>query len=253
MIMEDQKPNTATFISVLSACSHLASLEEGERVHHYINEIGFKLNLPLSTALVDMYAKCGQLEKSRKVFDSMLEKDVICWNAMISGYGINGYAKSAVEIFQHMEESNVKPNGITFLSLLSACAHAGLVEEGKYLFTKMQNYSVKPNLKHYTCMVDLLGRSGNLEEAEALVLSMPISPDGGVWGALLGACKTYNQVEMGIRIAMCAIDSEPENDGYYIMMANMYSSIGRWEEAENVRRTMKERCSLGKKVGWSVL
>ncbi|KAE9606377.1 putative tetratricopeptide-like helical domain-containing protein [Lupinus albus] len=253
MIMEDQKPNTATFVIVLSACSHLASLEKGERVHRYISEGGFKLNLPLGTALVDMYAKCGQLEISRKVFDSMKEKDVICWNAMISGYGMNGYAVSAVEIFQHMEKSNVKPNGITFLALLSACAHGGLVDEGKNLFSKMQSYSFKPDLKHYTCMVDLLGRSGNLQEAEALVLSMPVSPDGGVWGALLSACKTYNEIEMGIRVAKYAIDSEPENDGYYIMVSNMYSSIGRWEEAENARRTMKERCSMGKKAGWSVL
>lgn len=253
MIMEDQNPNTATLVVVLSACSHLASLEKGERVQHYINEKSFKLNLPLGTALIDMYAKCGQLEKSRKVFDSMMEKDVICWNAMISGYGMNGYAESAMEIFDLMEESNVKPNGITFLSLLSACAHAGLVEDGKILFAKMPSFSVTPNLKHYTCMVDLLGRSGNLEEAEELVLSMPISPDGGVWGALLSACKTHNQIEMGIRIGKYAIDSEPENDGYYIMVANMYSSIGRWEEAENVRRTMKDRCLLGKKAGWSVL
>lgn len=152
-----------------------------------------------------------------------------------------------------MEESNVMPNGITFLSLLSACAHAGLVEEGKYMFARMKSYSVNPNLKHYTCMVDLLGRYGNVQEAEAMVLSMPISPDGGVWGALLGHCKTHNQIEMGIRIAKYAIDLEPENDGYYIIMANMYSFIGRWEEAENVRRTMKERCSMGKKAGWSLL
>lgn len=253
MIMEDQNPNTATLVVVLSACSHLAFLEKGERLHRYINEKGLKLNLPLGTALVDMYAKCGQLEKSREVFDSMMEKDVICWNAMISGYGMNGYAESAIEIFNLMEESNVKPNEITFLSLLSACAHAGLVEEGKNVFAKMQSYSVKPNLKHYTCMVDLLGRSCNLEEAEELVLSMPIPPDGGVWGALLSACKTHNQIEMGIRIGKNAIDSEPENDGYYIMVANMYSSIGRWDEAENVRRTMKDRCSMGKKAGWSMV
>jgi pentatricopeptide repeat protein len=183
----------------------------------------------------------------------MMEKDVICWNAMISGYGMNGYAESAVEIFKLMEESNARPNEITFLALLSACAHAGLVDDGKNLFSKMQSYSVKPNLKHYTCMVDLLGRSCNLEEAEELVLSMPIAPDSGVWGALLSACKTHNQIEMGIRIAKHAIDSEPENDGYYIMMANMYSSIGRWEEAENVRKTMKDRCLRGKKAGWSLL
>ncbi|KAL2346664.1 hypothetical protein Fmac_000664 [Flemingia macrophylla] len=253
MVREDQKPNTATLVVVLSACSHLASLDEGERVHCYINESGVGLNLPLGTALVDMYAKCGQLQKSRMVFDSMVEKDVICWNAMISGYGMNGYAESALEIFQHMEESNVMPNEITFLSLFSACAHAGLVEEGKYVFVRMLSYSMKPNLKHYTCMVDLLGRSGNLKEAEDMVLSMPISPDSRVWGALLGHCKTHNEIEMGIRIALYAIDSEPENDGYYITMANMYSSIGKWEEAENVRRRMKEKCSMGKKAGWSLL
>ncbi|KAK7310671.1 hypothetical protein RJT34_08314 [Clitoria ternatea] len=253
MVIEGPRPNTATFVVVLSACAHMASLEKGERVHNFINESDFKINLPLGTALVDMYAKCGQLDKSREVFDSIVEKDVICWNAMISGYGMNGYAEFAVQIFQSLEESNVKPNEITFLSLLSACAHAGLVEEGKSVFSKMLRYSVKPNLKHYTCMVDLLGRSGNLQEAEALVLSMPISPDGSVWAALLGHCKTYNQTEMGIRIAMHAIGSEPEKDGYYITMANMYSSIGRWEEAENVRRTMKARCFIGKKAGWSML
>lgn len=253
MVLEDQKPNTATLVVILSACSHLASLEEGARVHHYLNERGFKLNIPLGTALVDMYAKCGQLEKSRQMFDSMEEKDAVCWNVMISGYGVNGYAESAVDIFQRMEEANVKPNEVTFLALLTACAHAGLVEEGKHLFARMQSYSMKPNLKHYTCMVDLLGRSGNLQEAEALVLSMPISPDDGVWGAILSACNNHNQIEMGIRIAQYAVDSDPVNDGYYTTLANMYSSIGKWEEAENVRRMMIERCSIGKKAGWSVL
>ncbi|KAK4278542.1 hypothetical protein QN277_016377 [Acacia crassicarpa] len=253
MVVEDQKPNTATLVVILSACSHLASLEQGVRVHHYLNKSGFKLNVPLGTALVDMYAKCGQLEKSRAMFDLMEEKDVVCWNVMISGYGMNGYAESAVDIFQRMEKANVKPNEITFLALLTTCAHAGLVEQGKHLFARMQSYSMKPNLKHYTCMVDLLGRSGNLQEAEALVLSMPISPDGGVWGAMLSACKTHNQIEMGIRIAQYAVDSDPVNDGYYVTLANMYSSIGKWEEAENVRRMMIERCSIGKKAGWSML
>ncbi|XP_028769000.1 pentatricopeptide repeat-containing protein At4g39952, mitochondrial [Neltuma alba] len=253
MVVEEQKPNTATLVVILSACSHLASLEEGVRVHHYLNERGFELNVPLGTALVDMYAKCGQLERSKQMFDSMEEKDVVCWNAMISGYGMNGYAESAVDLFQRMEKANVKPNEITFLALLTACAHAGLVEEGKHLFARMRSYSMKPNLKHYTCMVDLLGRSGNLQEAEALVLSMPISPDGGVWGAILSACKTHNQIEMGIRIAQYAVDSDPVNDGYYVTLANMYSSIGKWEEAENVRRMMIERCSIGKKAGWSML
>ncbi|RVW25650.1 Pentatricopeptide repeat-containing protein, mitochondrial [Vitis vinifera] len=228
MVLEDLKPNSATLVSVLSACSHLASLEEGEKVHNYINGGKFEFNLSIATALIDMYAKCGQLEKSREIFNSMHERDVITWNVMISGYGMHGDARSAIEFFQQMEESSAKPNGLTFLAVLSACAHAGLVKEGKYLFGKMQDYSVAPNLKHYACMVDLLGRSGNLQEAEALVLSMPISPDGGVWGALLSSCKIHNEIEMGIRIAKHAIDSDVENDGYYVMISNMYSSIGKW-------------------------
>ncbi|CBI26593.3 unnamed protein product, partial [Vitis vinifera] len=249
---EDLKPNSATLVSVLSACSHLASLEEGEKVHNYINGGKFEFNLSIATALIDMYAKCGQLEKSREIFNSMHERDVITWNVMISGYGMHGDARSAIEFFQQMEESSAKPNGLTFLAVLSACAHAGLVKEGKYLFGKMQDYSVAPNLKHYACMVDLLGRSGNLQEAEALVLSMPISPDGGVWGALLSSCKIHNEIEMGIRIAKHAIDSDVENDGYYVMISNMYSSIGKWEEAEKARGIMKER-GVRKKTGWSAV
>ena len=252
MVLEDLKPNSATLVTVLSACSHLASLEEGEKVHNYINGGKFEFNLSIATALIDMYAKCGQLEKSREIFNSMHERDVITWNVMISGYGMHGDARSAIEIFQQMEESSAKPNGLTFLAVLSACAHAGLVKEGKYLFGKMQDYSVAPNLKHYACMVDLLGRSGNLQEAEALVLSMPISPDGGVWGALLSSCKIHNEIEMGIRIAKHAIASDVENDGYYVMISNMYSSIGKWEEAEKARGIMKER-GVRKKTGWSAV
>ncbi|KAL5538081.1 hypothetical protein UlMin_043354 [Ulmus minor] len=252
MISNNFKPNSATLVMVLSACSHLASLEKGEKVHLYMKERGLEINLSLATALVDMYAKCGQLEKSRELFNSMKEKDVISWNVMISGYGMHGLAESAIEIFQEVESSNVEPNEVTFLALLSACNHAGLVEEGKGLFRKMQDYSLKPNLKHYACMVDLLGRSGNLQEAEALVLSMPISPDGGVWGSLLSACNIHNEIEIGERVAWRAIKSDPGNDGYYIMLCNMYSSTGRWEEAENVRKIMKER-GVEKGAGWSAI
>ncbi|KAK9281865.1 hypothetical protein L1049_004772 [Liquidambar formosana] len=252
MVIENFKPNSSTLLMILSACSHLASLEEGERIHNYIMEGKFDFNLSLATALVDMYAKCGRLEKSRENFNLMNERDVISWNVMISGYGMHGDVKSAIEIFHEMEKSSVRPNGLTFLAALSACTHAGLVEEGKYLFSKMQDHSVTPNLKHYACMVDLLGRSGNLQEAEALVLSMPISPDRGIWGALLSACNIHNEIEMGVRIAKHAIESDPEYDGYYIMISNMYSSTGRWEEAESVRGMMKQR-GVKKRAGWSAV
>ena len=227
-------------------------MQKGEEIHQYIKERGLEINLSLATALVDMYAKCGQLEQSRELFDSMPEKDVISWNVMISGYGMHGHAKSAIEIYQEMEVSNLKPNSLTFLSLLSACNHSGLVEEGKHLFYKLQDYSLKPNLKHYACMVDLLGRSGLLQEAEALVMSMPISPDGKVWGSLLSACNIHSEIEMGEKVARRAIESDPDNDGYYIMLSNMYSSVGRWEEAENVRKVMKEK-GVDKGAGWSVV
>ncbi|XVE86797.1 hypothetical protein DITRI_Ditri18aG0063000 [Diplodiscus trichospermus] len=252
MILGNLMPDLTTLIIVLSACSHLASWEKGERIHCYVKEGGYELCQSIATALVDMYAKCGQIEKSRELFNSMKKKDVVSWNVMILGYGVHGDAKSAIQIFQQMEESNVKPNDLTFLSLLNSCAHAGLVEEGKFLFSRMEHYSLKPNLKHYACTVDLLGRSGNLQEAEALVMSMPMAPDGGVWGALLSACVVHNEIEMGLRIAKRAIDSDPENDGYYILISNMYSSMGWWEEAEKAREIMKGR-GVGKKAGWSAV
>ncbi|KAE9445676.1 hypothetical protein C3L33_22431, partial [Rhododendron williamsianum] len=183
MVSEGFKPNVATLVTILSACSHIASLEKGEQIHSYAKDEGFELDISLSTALVDMYAKCGQLDKSRKIFDAIKEKDAISWNVMISGYGMHGDAESAIEIFQQMKQSNVRPNELTFLAVLSACTHAGLVREGKCFFDRMGNYALSPNLKHYSCMVDLLGRSGNLHEAEDLVLSMPIAPMG-VFGVL---------------------------------------------------------------------
>ncbi|XP_052197696.1 pentatricopeptide repeat-containing protein At4g39952, mitochondrial [Diospyros lotus] len=252
MVSEGFKPNIATLVTLLSASSRMASLEKGEQIHIYIKEGGFEFNISLATALVDMYAKCGQLEKSREIFDSMDEKDVISWNVMISAYGVHGDAKSALEIFQQMERSDVKPNELTFLAVLSACTHAGLVQEGKCLFERMGNYSLSPTLKHYACMVDLLGRSGNLHEAEDLVLSMPIAPDGGLWGALLSACKIHNNTQMGMRIAKHAIEADQENDGYYVMIADMYTSLGKWEEAEKVRVMMQE-LGVQKRAGLSTV
>ncbi|CAN1228044.1 Pentatricopeptide repeat-containing protein At4g39952, mitochondrial [Linum perenne] len=174
-----------------------------------------------------MYAKCGVMECASRIFDKISERDVVSWTALITGYVHNGESKKA-------------------------CAHSGLVDEGKHLFNKMKGYSVMPTLKHYACIVDLLGRSGNLLEAEKLVLSMPVLPDGGVWGALLSACKMHDDIETGIRIAKQAIKADPKNDGYYIVMSDMYSSIGRWKEAEQAREMMKER-GIEKRAGWSLV
>ncbi|KAL6845855.1 hypothetical protein ACP4OV_024430 [Aristida adscensionis] len=252
MLTEGLKPNSATLITVISACANLAALERGEQMHSYVKEMGWESDVSISTALVDMYAKCGQLGIARRIFDSMVHRDIVTWNVMISGYGMHGEAKKALQLFGEMEKESVKPNGVTFLAILSACCYVGLVEEGQKLFIEMGKYSLKPNLKHYACMVDLLGKSGHLQEAEDMVLSMPIEPDGGVWGTLLSACKMHDNFEMGLRIAKKAFASDPANDGYYILMSNSYGSVKNWNEIEKIR-DMMENHGLEKSVGWSAV
>ncbi|KAL8500019.1 hypothetical protein ACS0TY_019854 [Phlomoides rotata] len=252
MISKGLKPNAATLVILLSACAQIASMEKGRSIHDYIIEQGLCSDVSIATALVDMYAKCGEIDTAKEIFDYMNEKDVVSWNVMISCYGMHGHGKSAIEIFQRMEEHDARPNELTFLAVLSACAHAGLVDEGKSLFHKMKEYSLTPTMKHYACMVDLYGRSGCLNEAEALVSSMPFAPDGGIWGCLLTACKMHNNVEMGMKIAKRAVEADPENDGYYILISDFYSSMNMWEDVEQVRRMMKDR-GVRKTVGWSAV
>ncbi|XP_075517936.1 pentatricopeptide repeat-containing protein At4g39952, mitochondrial [Primulina tabacum] len=252
MISGGQEPNIATIVTLLSACGRVAAAEKGREIHKYINEKGFECNTTIATALVDMYSKCGNMKMAREIFDSMNDRDVISWNVMISCYGIHGMGKSAIEIFDQMEQSNIRPNELTFLAVLSACAHSGLAYEGKALFHKMKEHNLIPTLKHFACMVDLLGRSGNLEEAEALILSMPIAPDGVIWGSLLTACKLHNNTDMGIRIAKQATKTDPENDGYYVLISDLYSSLGMWKEVERARLMIKDK-GLRKSLGWSTL
>uniref|UniRef100_A0ACD5UB14 Uncharacterized protein n=1 Tax=Avena sativa TaxID=4498 RepID=A0ACD5UB14_AVESA len=252
MLNEGIKPNLATLITVISACADLAALERGELMHSYVKDMGLESDVSISTSLVDMYTKCGQLKIARGIFDSMLQRDAVAWNVMISGYGMHGEAKQALGLFNEMEGGRIKPNSVTFLAILSACCHAGLVDEGRKLFTRMGGYHLEPNLKHYACMVDLLGKSGNLQEAEDMILAMPIEPDGGVWGALLSACKMHDNFEMGLRVAKKAFASDPGNDGYYILMSNTYGSVEKWGEIEKLRDKMKNH-GVEKGVGWSAV
>ncbi|CAN8328564.1 unnamed protein product [Cochlearia groenlandica] len=252
MVSEDFKPSSITLVTLLTACASTGSLERGQMFHRYITETEQEMNLSLTTALIDMYAKCGHPGKSRELFDAANHKDIVCWNVMISGYGMHGHVESAIRLFDQMEESDVKPTAPTFLALLSACTHAGLVEQGKELFHKMKQYDVKPNIKHYSCLVDLLSRSGNLQEAETTVMSMPFTPDGVIWGTLLSSCMTHEEFEMGMRMAERAVASDPKNDGYHIMLANMYSAAGKWEHAEKARETMR-KSGVEKRAGHSVV
>ncbi|XP_038985926.1 pentatricopeptide repeat-containing protein At5g56310-like [Phoenix dactylifera] len=239
-------PDEVTMISVISACAALGDLEAGERVHCYIEERGFGWMVSLRNALVDMYSKCGCLHKARHLFDETSTKSLISWNSMISAYSAHGDADSATALFNQMVEcgEGVRPDSVTVLSVLSACAHKGWVEEGRRVFEALRqgDYAgVEAGVEHYGCMVDLLGRAGLLEEAYRLIESMPIPSNDMVWGALLGACRIHGDVEMGERAVEKLMELKPNEGGYYILLSSIYAAAGRPVEAAEIRHTMKEK------------
>eukprot|EP01018_Ginkgo_biloba_P006709 Gb_15874 [translate_table: standard] len=242
MHLADVKPNSITMVSVLSACAHLGALLQGEWIHDYIIRSGFEFDVSVGTALIDMYAKCGSIENARQCFNKMAKRDVVSWSAMIAGYGIHGYGKDALALFSQMQQTGMKPNHITFISVLSACSHAGLVDEGWQYFDCMtRDYSIQPMMKHYACMVDLLGRAGHLDKAHDFIKRMPIEPDAGVWGALLGACRIHRNFKLGECVAEHLFDLEPRNIGYYVLLSNIYAVAGRWDDVAKMRTLIRDR------------
>lgn len=241
-------------VSLLLVCSQLGWPKPGKSVHGWIvkRRLGMGLGLNLGNALVDVYVKCGEFSYAQRVFDRMRERDVISWTALIVGYGFNGRVDFAFYLFDRMIKEGVRPNSVTFLGVLSACCHNGMVEKAWGYFNRMQGYEVVPGLKHYACMVDVLGRAGFLVEAERFVEKMPMEPDGAVWGALLGGCHVHGNVEVGERVAKRLLSLEPERSGYYVLLANIYAAAGRFDDAERVRGFMKER-NVGKVPGWSLI
>ncbi|XP_020580186.1 pentatricopeptide repeat-containing protein At2g22410, mitochondrial [Phalaenopsis equestris] len=236
------EPDEITMVSLLSACSHLGALEMGIWAHQYIQKRKFSLNVALGTALVDMYAKCGNIEKSSYVFREMADKNALTWTAMICGLANHGHASEAIRHFQKMMEIGLHPDEITFIGALSACCHGGLLHEGRMFFSLMTSvYKLKPTLKHYSCMVDLLGRAGLLHEAEEMVKSMPIVADGFVWGALFFACRLHRNVAMGVRAATRLLELDPSDSGIYVSLANLFAQENMRDEADEVWALMKER------------
>ncbi|KAK9145909.1 hypothetical protein Sjap_005812 [Stephania japonica] len=234
------KPDEVTMVSVISACTHLGDLEYGLSIHHYIDENGLGWMISLCNALIDMYAKCGCIEGSRRVFSRMGRKSLITWNSMISACASHGNVEEAVELFHGMAKSLVRPDGVTFLALLTAYTHKGLVDEGYKLFTSMKrDYRIEAGIEHYGCMVDMLGRAGRLEEAYDMIMNMPIPCNDVVWGALLGACRIYCNVDMGERVVKKLLELKPDEGGYYILLCDIYVAAGQQIEAIKLRRTME--------------
>eukprot|EP01018_Ginkgo_biloba_P009664 Gb_38568 [translate_table: standard] len=236
------KPNLVTYASVLPACANLAVLQQGKEVHEDIIRTGFLSNVFVESALVDMYAKCGSIQDARKVFDNIPVQDVFSWNAMVLGYATHGRGKEALQLFERMQHSGTKPDHVTFLGVLSACCHAGLVDDGWQYFKCMSGkYHIAPAVEHYCCMVDLLGRAGRLDEAQDFINKMPIKPDVAVWISLLRACRMHANVELGERVAENLFQLDPHNSAHYVLLSNIYAAAGRWNDRENVRKMMKER------------
>ncbi|GLJ21585.1 hypothetical protein SUGI_0400670 [Cryptomeria japonica] len=219
------KPNAVTLVVVLASCADLAALRQ------------------------DMYTKCGSVEYARRVFEKMVHRDVISWNAIIGGYRMHGHGEEALRLFDDMRRQGVRPDHITIIAVLSACSHSGLVDEGWRHFEQMtKDYGVLPCVQHYACMVDILGRAGHLDEAHQFIKMMPLKPNSSVWGALLGACRIYGNITLAECAAQHLYDLEPETTANYILLSNIYAASGRWEEAQKVRKLMKDR-GLNKKPG----
>ncbi|CAM6069252.1 unnamed protein product [Sphagnum tenellum] len=239
---EGVQPAPMTLVGVLNACASVVALEEGRHAHDWGIKSGWDSNVFVGNSLIDMYAKCGSLEDALKVFNKMPSRDVVTWNAMIGGYAIHGHGKEALQQFEQMHEEVVQPDDITFVCLLSACSHSGLVDEGLRCYSSMSTvYMISVNLEHYTCMVNLLGRAGRLHEAENMLKAMPCKPNAGVWRALLGACRIHGNVEMGERVAKQVLELEPKNAAGYVLLSNLYTATGNRDLSGNVEWQRKER------------
>ncbi|XVF28523.1 hypothetical protein REPUB_Repub15cG0036900 [Reevesia pubescens] len=238
-------PDKATFTSILTICSNLPSLDVGKQSHAQVVKSGLNQFTAVSNALVTMYGRCGNMHSALLEFFSMPSHDIISWNSVICGFAHHGYAEKALEMFERMRLTDIKPNHITFIGVLSACSHAGLVDQGQYYFDYMKSRcSLEPTTEHYTCIVDLLGRFGLIDEAISFLNQMRedgIEVPASVWGALLGACRIHSNIEVGVIAAEKVLEIEPHNSGIYLILAEMYLSCGRREDAESIRARMEEK------------
>ncbi|KAK4797814.1 hypothetical protein SAY86_030140 [Trapa natans] len=236
------KPDEVTVLAVISACGQIGALETGRWIHSFIENNDICINLHLGTALLDMYSKCGSLEDARLVFERMTDKDVVIWNSMISGYAMHGFSGHALETFDEMLRAGMKPNDITFVGILNACSHTGMVQEGQNLFYMMKSkYGIEPKVEHYGCLVNLLGRAGHLEEAYNIVKGMNIEPDIVIWSSLLGACGLHNDLVLGEEIAELLIKQNQMRSGTYTLLSNIYANSGNWVEVARIRSMMKSK------------
>ncbi|KAK8941781.1 putative pentatricopeptide repeat-containing protein [Platanthera guangdongensis] len=247
MRMAGVSPDRATFSSVLSASSSLALLGLGKQLHSSSFRLGISSNVFVGSALLDMYAKCGCLEDIRRAFEEIPAPNIVSWNALVTAYGQNGRAKDAMKVFDEMISRGMQPDSVTFLGILSACSHAGLVEEGMEYFDAME----EPRKEHYACVVDLLGRVGRLDEVERLLMKMSFDPDEIIWNSVLNSCRKHGKDDdLARRAAQKLFAMDLGDAAPYVIMSNIHSRAGRWEEAAGMKKMMRDR-GMRKETGCS--
>ncbi|XP_043724232.1 putative pentatricopeptide repeat-containing protein At1g56570 [Telopea speciosissima] len=244
-------PNEFSFASILVGCASLCLLDCGQQLHGLLCKSGLEDHECVESALIDMYAKCGNIIEAEKVFRGIDRPDVVSWTAIISAYAHHGLTRNALELFQTMEASGIKANTVTLLCVLFACSHGGMVDEGIHYFQSMEErYGLVPEMEHYACIVDLLGRVGRLNDAMEFINSMPIEPTDMVWQTLLGACRVHRNVELGELAAKKIISVRPEHSATYVLLASTYIEMGSLEDGLSLRNMMKDR-SVRKEPGFS--
>lgn len=216
MQTEGFEPDEVTTVSVLSVCAQLGLLDMGRKIHSMTNSENIKLNGFVLNGLIDMYAKCGDLSNAKLVFEKIVKKENACRNSMIAGFAIPGQCRESLQLLNRIEKSNKKPDGITFLSVLSACSHGGFVKEGLEIFSKMKEFGLNPGIKHYGCLVDLLGRAGKLKETYELIKQMSMKPSDTIWGSFLGACRVHSDEKMAAMV-LKEVENRAFNRGFMII------------------------------------
>ncbi|MED6182271.1 hypothetical protein PIB30_027112 [Stylosanthes scabra] len=245
-------PDKMTLASVISACSQLADLEYWCWIELHMNDFGIILDDHLTTALIDLYAKCGSIDRAYELFQGLRQRDLVAYSAMIYGCGINGRSFDAIKLYEQMLGDCIRPNLATYTGLLTAYNHAGLVEEGYQCFNSMKENGVMPSLDHYGIMIDLLGRAGWLNEAYNLITNMPMRPNASVWGALLLACRVHNNVELGEIAVQHCMKLESDVAGYCSLLSSIYAAVGKWEDAKKFRMSEEGKIIKVPGCSWTI-
>ncbi|TXG48165.1 hypothetical protein EZV62_027459 [Acer yangbiense] len=246
-------PDENIMVSVISACASLSDLQFGRLVHQFIFQNNISQDAFVKTALIDMYSKCGSLEEALVTFYKMDDKDVFAWTTMIEGLAKSGIGDKALRLFNQMERQGVTPNEATFVSVLAACSHSGLITEGCQLFTRIATvYRVKPKMEHFGCIIDLLSRAGLLYQAEEFIKSIPSKDKLIAYKTLLSACIKYSEFNLGKKVANEIMNLGSQSNATFILLSNFYALTGQWDEVTEVRRNMK-RFDARKKPGTSAL